>query len=118
VKTTSRYWRILLTFGVLAHAVGCARTAEDPPPFVDRLVARLRTDVKRNPPASIWRYTYKGVEVLYVPPYCCDVPGELYDRAGNVICSPDGGISGEGDGACRDFFSERSDEQIVWADTR
>lgn len=56
--------------------------------------------------------------VYYVPPICCDVSAELYDRNGSLICSPDGGIAGDGDGKCPDFFDARTDEKRVWADTR
>ena len=38
------------------------------------------------------------------------------DRA--VICHPDGGITGRGDGRCPDFFVERRNERVVWRDQR
>jgi hypothetical protein len=100
-------------------ASGCGPTAgEERPPFVEQLVVRLQAEPKANPPASIWRYRYEGRVVFYVPPSCCDVPSALYDGDGNLVCSPDGGITGGGDGRCSDFFSARTDEQLVWADTR
>jgi len=113
-----RRWHIALTVTALTQAAACTSTSESWPPFVQQHIAQLEAEPKRNPPASIWRYTYRGREVYYVPPYCCDEAGELYDRDGNVICGPDGGLTGEGDGRCRDFFSDRSEERLVWADTR
>jgi hypothetical protein len=56
--------------------------------------------------------------VYYVPSKCCDVPSVLYDSAGAVVCSPDGGITGKGDGRCTDFFDARRDEVVVWRDPR
>ena len=103
----------------LSGVIGCSSTAgENWPPFVDRLIAQLEVEPKRNRPGSIWRYNYRGLVVFYVPPYCCDVPSELYDSDGNYICSPDGGIKGDGDGKCADFFDARTEEQRVWFDER
>ncbi|MEZ5541049.1 MAG: hypothetical protein R3F42_03300 [Pseudomonadota bacterium] len=104
--------------GLLVHAVGC--TSGDPgrPAFVEQMIAQLRDSEQRNPPAQIWRYAYKGMAVYYVTPYCCDVPGELYDDAGKYICAPDGGIDGRGDGRCPEFYRERRDAALVWADPR
>ena len=119
IKDTGMHcWKVLIVTGLLVQATGCTSSSADWPPFVDNLIAQLRGSEKRNPPASIQRYTYNGVEVYYVPPYCCDVPGELYNRDGSFICAPDGGITGQGDGKCPDFFRERSNEELVWADPR
>lgn len=92
--------------------------ADDTPAFVDNLVAQFESGPVANPPGSIWRYTYRGQDVYYVPPYCCDIPGELYDSDGTFICAPDGGITGNGDGKCPDFFDERTGELRIWIDDR
>jgi uncharacterized protein DUF6970 len=113
-----RRWRIGLSVSLVA-VVGCYQTArEDWPPFVDQLVAQFEENPKKNPPGSIWRYNYNGRVVFYVPPSCCDVPGELYDGYGNLICAPDGGITGDGNGKCPDFFKVRTEEKRVWTDRR
>lgn len=104
---------------LLAAVVGCAPAVEgELPPFVMQRIERYSAGPVSNPPAAIWRYTYKGRVVFYLPPSCCDVPGELYDGDGNVICGPDGGLTGAGDGNCADFFGQRSDGVRVWHDTR
>jgi hypothetical protein len=103
----------------LAAVVGCSPAVdEDLPPFVTQLISRYEADPLANPPASIWRYTYKGAVVFYVPPSCCDVASELYDHDGQLVCGPDGGITGRGDGKCPDFFEQRADELLVWRDNR
>jgi Domain of unknown function (DUF6970) len=56
--------------------------------------------------------------VLHVPPQCCDVVSDLYNAAGQVICHPDGGLTGTGDGRCPDFFTQRNNEVILWRDMR
>jgi hypothetical protein len=104
--------------GSLVCTAGCAPPATEQPPFVDQLITRFESGEKKNPPGSIWRYRYKELVVFYVPPSCCDVPGSLYDENGALVCEPDGGISGKGDGRCPDFFTERTEELRVWTDNR
>lgn len=108
------------SFCILLAATASCRpdAASDTPEFVERLVSQFESSPVTNPPGSIWRYKYKGQDVYYVPPSCCDIPGELYDGNGEFICAPDGGITGTGDGNCPDFFSERSEPLRVWADER
>ena len=104
---------------LLIFVVGCAPKGRgDRPPFVDKLIAQFEASPKKNPPGSIWKYTYKGRVVFYVPPSCCDVPSELYNSDGDVICAPDGGMTGDGDGKCADFFDTRTEEHLVWTDHR
>lgn len=109
-----------IPFAVLLAAVAACGTTvdEDLPPFVAQLIEQYEAGPKSNPPGSIWRYHYKGLVVFYVPPSCCDVPSELYGSDGHVICSPDGGITGAGDGKCPDFFEQRTDGLRVWSDAR
>lgn len=49
---------------------------------------------------------------------CCDLKSDLYDANGNLICHPDGGYAGTGDGKCQEFFAERKDGRQLWDDTR
>lgn len=89
-----------------------------PPEWVAALIARLESEPVANPPASITRFDYRGQPVYYLPPRCCDIPSTLYDAAGAVLCSPDGGFIGRGDGRCAGFFTERTNEHNVWRDKR
>jgi hypothetical protein len=105
--------------GVATLVAGCAPGSDqDSPAFVARLIDQMKAAPVTNPPASIWKYRYLGRTVYYVPPFCCDVPSELYDADGNLICSPDGGLTGAGDGKCPDFFDKRTDELRLWRDSR
>ena len=67
-----------------------------------------------NRPAFIARYWYTEQWVYYRPSYCCDVPGVVWDAAGTAMCSPGGGLGGEG--TCPDFLDESTDEWVVWVD--
>lgn len=67
-----------------------------------------------DPPTLVARYDYHGQVVYYVGPRCCDVPSTLYSSAGTILCSPDGGYTGDGDGRCPDFFAQRRNEKVLW----
>lgn len=95
-----------------------ASPAQGTPDFVAALIARHQSAPPTNPPASIHRYEYRGQTVYYVPPSCCDVPSRLYSADGEVLCSPDGGFTGRGDGRCPDFFDTRRGGERIWVDTR
>lgn len=86
--------------------------------WLTNLIQQLRQEKPANPPAKIYRYTYNGKVVYYLSGRCCDIPSKLYDEFGNVLCEPDGGITGKGDGRCTDFFEERSEETMIWEDKR
>jgi len=90
----------------------------DTPGCIKAMIRDIKSDEVRNPPASVWKYDYNGQTVYYIPPYCCDIPSQLYDSECNLICSPDGGFTGAGDGKCTDFFSKRSNGSLIWQDTR
>lgn len=88
------------------------------PAWISILIADLASKPVANPAASVVSYSYRAATVYYVPPRCCDIRGTLYDAAGTVICQPDGGFDGRGDGRCPDFFDARKDERVVWRDPR
>jgi hypothetical protein len=117
-KSIMRCWPKLL-YALPVLIAGCKHeAADDRPPFIDSLIEQFEASPVKNPPGSIWRYRYGDRVVYYVPPSCCDIPGQLYDSNGEFICAPDGGITGRGDGKCPDFFSVRADELRIWIDDR
>jgi hypothetical protein len=104
---------------IILFNFGCSHSTEpEVPSWVNNLISYFKAQPVGNPPQSIWQYEYKGQIVYYVPAQCCDQYSTLYDKNGNVICSPDGGISGTGDGKCSDFFSTRKNEKLIWKDFR
>lgn len=71
-----------------------------------------------SPPALIERCEYNGKIVYLLPQRCCDEFSNLYSSNGEVMCHPDGGISGRGDGKCSDFMATKKNCQLVWSDSR
>jgi len=97
----------------------CGQTSQSGnPEWVDQLIKQFEQDLVGNPPLSIWQYEYDGQVVYFVPAHCCDIPSVVYDASGAILCSPDGGITGKGDGRCDDFFDQRTNEQLIWKDSR
>lgn len=65
-------------------------------------------------PQKVVEYTYKGQKVYYVLMPCCDFFNEVYDGNCNFLGSPDGGITGKGDGKLPDFFEQVIHEKLIW----
>ncbi|MCJ8163790.1 hypothetical protein MKJ04_02985 [Pontibacter sp. E15-1] len=87
-------------------------------PWLNQLIQELQEAETANPPAKIYRYTYNGQEIYYLTGRCCDIPSKVYDMYGKILCEPDGGITGRGDGRCPDFAEKRTDETLIWEDKR
>ena len=112
---------ILATAAMTLTACGAVSPSGGPaalPEPVTRLINELEAQPPANPPAFIASYDYRGQVVYYLPPRCCDIFGDLYDAEGQIICHPDGGLAGKGDGRCPDFISQRTNEKIIWRDLR
>lgn len=114
--------RILFAASLAAVAHACGRPTPtqlaDNPVWLGSMVAQIQSEPVTNPPSSIVRYSYRGETVYFRPSRCCDVFSDLYASHGVLICHPDGGITGAGDGRCGNFVVARSGGQVVWADSR
>ncbi len=88
------------------------------PAWLQVLIAQIEREPVTNPPSAIYSYRYRGETVYFRPSRCCDIMSVLYDRNGVVLCAPDGGIAGGGDGRCPDFLQTRSAERLIWQDPR
>ncbi len=91
---------------------------EPVPSWLAVLIRGFEGQPVADPPLYVARYEYQGQVVYYVPPRCCDIPSDLYDSSGRILCHPDGGFSGAGDGRCPNFFTQRTNEKIIWRDPR
>jgi len=85
---------------------------------LESLKAQLLEQPPQLPASAIWEYTYNGAIVYLVPAPCCDQFNPLYNLECEVICHPDGGITGKGDGKCNDFRRMATGKKLVWKDSR
>ncbi|WP_251046961.1 DUF6970 domain-containing protein [Hymenobacter sp. ISL-91] len=92
-------------------------TAKRPAWLEDKIKAHFEAK-KANPPIQVYSYQYKGATVYFETAGCCDQFSNLYAADGKLLCHPDGGLTGKGDGQCPDFTKARTEEQLVWKDPR
>ncbi|GAC1588937.1 MAG: hypothetical protein NVS3B25_06110 [Hymenobacter sp.] len=88
------------------------------PAWLKARIAAVLAERKRNPITRILRYQYGGQTVYYLSAPCCDQYSNVFDTKGRLICQPDGGITGKGDGKCPDFDKTKTNEKLVWQDPR
>src|SRR5437588_1251309 len=82
------------------------------PPCLITKIEGMKGD--HNAPESVTGYNYKGQPVFYLSMPCCDQFNTVYDGNCNYLGSPDGGITGKGDGKLPDFFANATDKKVVW----
>lgn len=92
--------------------------SESIPNCIEQKIKTLEKEAVWNPPAKIYSYIYQNQTVYFFPQRCCDIPSELYDENCTLLCLPDGGITGQGNGKCANFFIERTNEKLIWEDSR
>jgi hypothetical protein len=117
---------LILLSGILAcrqegssHAARAAANEQvELPVWLQAIIKKEQELPVANPPARIFKYMYQGKSVFYLTSRCCDRPGQLFDEQGNLMCEPDGGITGQGDGRCSGFFIDKTDEIFIWEDKR
>ncbi|WP_374758097.1 DUF6970 domain-containing protein [Fibrella forsythiae] len=104
----------------LSCTLSCSTDAipADTPACIRDQIAQMQAAPVRNPRGSVTQYSYKGRAVYYIPSDCCDGLNVLLDADCTVICAPDGGFSGSGDGRCRDFYQTATDKKLIWQDDR
>ncbi len=110
--------RIFLILLIVAATSFTSVQGDGFPEWVNTLIVNYKVKSVGNPPRSIWQYDYNGQIVYYMPEQCCDLGSKLYNEQGIIICSPDGGYAGSGDGKCIDFFAKRKNEKLIWQDYR
>ena len=110
--------RVYILLAAFSLFWGCEKdNSIDTPKCIEDLIIVISEQPVTDPPESIYRYQYKGQTVYYRPARCCDIPSAVYDEDCNIICNPSGSIMG-GDTLCPDFYESRTDEKLIWRDTR
>lgn len=107
---------LALSGGLTASTLAQPQASQLPTWLVAK-VAELQRLPPFSPPRSIVRTQYRGQPVFHVSPACCDIPSELYDERGTLLCFPTGGFAG-GDGRCPGFALNEDQATLVWRDMR
>ena len=114
----------MLCAAAIVLFMGCPSRPKDKeadvkkPAWLSAWITDKKGQPVENPPASITRYQFQGKTVYFYPAPCCDMMSTLFAEDGSVVCRPDGGMTGTGDGGCPTFSAERTDELVIWSDGR
>lgn len=117
---------ILFALGTIV-AIGCGTNdgkensiwkvpPSDVPICVKEIIERERSYPNVTSPIYVSRYKYDSKTVYYLFSVCCDHLNNVVDEQCVVICAPNGGRSGAGDGKCPDFFIDATERQIIWCE--
>ena len=87
-------------------------------PWLQVKIWEFQSQPVANPPRVVSKSVYEGKTVYYISAACCDIPSQLFDEDGKLICYPSGGIAGGGDGKCKQFVLDKPAMSTVWQDTR
>lgn len=90
-----------------------------PPDCVNQIIEDINESDVTNPPKKVFSLSFEGKTYYYVTAPCCDFFTELYDEDCNLICAPDGGISGSGSGTCPEGFEiNEIEKELIFEDQR
>lgn len=112
-----------LMAAIFLTLLSCSKDEEPPncmihkPNCIDHKIESLKKERVRSPPAEVWEWKVDNSIYYYITSNCCDQYNLLHDNECNIICAPDGGNSGEGDGNCPNF-SGTILKTLRWKDPR
>ncbi|MEZ4793754.1 MAG: hypothetical protein R2783_09910 [Gelidibacter sp.] len=87
------------------------------PNCIKESIEALKNQPIQNPPAEVWLWESNGKTYYYFNAACCDQFSILYNDKCELICAPDGGFTGKGDGKCPEF-GESVKKILIWKDER
>jgi len=87
------------------------------PNCIETKIQKLKNEPVQNPPAKVWKWKVDGQTYYYITSNCCDQYNYLFTSNCEIVCAPDGGITGKGDGKCP-VFTNKIIKTLVWEDKR
>ncbi len=104
---------------IIISLLSCTRKiAAIIPACIQQKIEEIKSQPKWNPAGEIREYDYNGKKVYLISSDCCDQYITLVDEQCNMVCAPSGGITGKGDGKCKDFFQAAKEVKLIWKDDR
>lgn len=108
---------VFVGLGLFLSACEKLNLAVDVSSCIEEKIRDIKKEALLNPPVQVWKWEVDGNTYFYFTSDCCDQYNYLYDKDCNVVCAPDGGFTGNGDGNCPDF-NEEIMKTLVWEDDR
>jgi len=111
--------RTFILLGIIAMSSNCTDSGMDMnvPDCIDTKIKEILMNDVTNPPTQVWKWENSSKTYYYITSDCCDQYNYLYTENCEIVCAPDGGITGNGDGNCPDFSSEIK-KTLIWEDKR
>ena len=91
--------KITFLIYILFSSVSIAQNDTNTPIWLKN---KLEAYQKSHPHINATKTEYNSKVAYYISARCCDIPSELYDENGTLICYPSGGFAG-GEGKCPTF---------------
>lgn len=88
------------------------------PGCIETMITELKKAPVTNPPTVITEYLFNKLRVYHISAPCCDQMSRVIGEDCGLVCRPDGGITGKGDGKCSGFFEEATFLRVVFKDDR
>lgn len=111
--------RFVLLFLAVLSLNACSKVDLniDVPNCIEKKINKIANEPVQNPAAQVWKWEDDVNTYYYFTSDCCDQYNYLYDDKCNLVCAPDGGFTGNGDGTCPDFEGPIV-TTLVWEDPR
>lgn len=94
-----------------------SQTESTLPACIQEKITEIKNESVRNPPAQVWEWKDAGKVYYYITSDCCDQLNFLFDSNCSIVCSPDGGFTGTGNGDCPEF-TKSIEKKLLWKDDR
>lgn len=111
------YLFALIFIAIFAFACNKVKLEKKVPYCIEKKINKIANSKVQNPPAQIWEWNVDGKTYYYFTSTCCDQYNFLYDASCNIVCAPDGGFTGNGDGNCPPM-NGNIEKTLVWKDNR
>ena len=105
-------------------ATACAPTAPTSkadaptPDWLRARTASYEAGPETEAPSAIWQIQHQGQTAYYVASPCCDQFNSLWNAKGDLVCHPDGGFTGRGEGMCPAPRDAGTPAKLIWSDPR
>ena len=111
------FFIIIYTFFTTFTSCHKSDSESDIPECIEEQITLLKNKPTQNPAAEVWRWKTTNKTYYYITSDCCDQFNYLYDSDCTIVCAPDGGFTGAGNGKCSDLI-EPIIKHLIWEDPR
>lgn len=111
--------RTIILLGIIVLLSSCKDSDDgmNIPSCIENKIAEIKTNEVTNPPTQVWKWVVDDQTYYYITSDCCDQYNFLYSENCDIVCAPDGGITGNGDGNCPEFTTT-IEKTLIWEDRR